>query len=91
MNAHTVEFNAAAALISPKNPAVFCSAEDHDDRAGARGMTYVLVGLFLYFLPFLNALFQRRTNTSAIFLLNLFLGWTFIGWVVALVWSQKKA
>jgi hypothetical protein len=24
----------------------------------------------------------------AIFVLNLFLGWTFVGWVVALVWAN---
>lgn len=26
-------------------------------------------------------------NASGIFLLNLFLGWTFIGWVIALIWT----
>jgi len=26
----------------------------------------------------------------AISLLNLFLGWTFVGWVAALVWAVKK-
>jgi len=40
-----------------------------------------------YFLPTIIGLLRRRTNKLAIFLLNLFLGWTFIGWVVALVWS----
>ena len=39
----------------------------------------------VYFLPSFCAIGKR--NAGAIFLLNLFLGWTFLGWVVALVWS----
>jgi len=26
-------------------------------------------------------------NMDAILILNLFLGWTFLGWVIALVWA----
>lgn len=40
-----------------------------------------------YLLPTTIAIIRRRTNTTAIFVLNLFLGWTLIGWVVALTWS----
>jgi hypothetical protein len=40
-------------------------------------------------LPTIIALARRRHNTLAIFLLNFFLGWTFVGWVVSLVWSVK--
>ena len=38
-------------------------------------------------------MFRRKANTIAIFALNLLLGWTFIGWIVSLVWSltsEKK-
>ena len=38
-----------------------------------------------YFLPTLIGLGKR--NRGAIFVLNAFLGWTFIGWVLALVWA----
>jgi hypothetical protein len=31
--------------------------------------------------------FRRHPNKGAIIIFNLFLGWTFIGWVVALVWG----
>ena len=44
-----------------------------------------------YFLPTLSA-WSRKNHTAAIFALNLFLGWTGIGWVVALVmalWSNN--
>lgn len=40
-----------------------------------------------YFLPTTIAIIRRRLNTGTIFTLNFFLGWTFIGWVVALVWA----
>jgi hypothetical protein len=39
----------------------------------------------IYFLPSIIA-YNHRNGTS-IFLVNLFLGWTFIGWVVAIVWA----
>jgi hypothetical protein len=42
---------------------------------------------FLYLLPFAIAIGRGRTNTGAICALNLFLGWTLVGWVVALVWA----
>ncbi|HEY1801793.1 MAG TPA: superinfection immunity protein [Terriglobales bacterium] len=46
-------------------------------------------GFLLYFLPSIIALAHSKRNTLAIFLLNFFLGWTFIGWIVALVWAVK--
>jgi len=42
----------------------------------------------LYFLPFLIG--YNKKNAVAIFTLNFFLGWTLIGWVVALVWAVSK-
>ena len=40
-----------------------------------------------YFLPTIIAFIRRSNNAGGIFLLNLFLGWTFIGWIVSLVWA----
>ena len=51
----------------------------------------LLAGVFFYFIPSLVGA-DKKFNSS-IFVLNLFLGWTFIGWVAALVWavgSSKK-
>lgn len=42
-----------------------------------------------YFLPFAIAFYKKRINTGAIFALNLFLGWSLVGWVIALVWALK--
>jgi hypothetical protein len=47
-----------------------------------------IVSLF-YFLPFAIAFKRKRANTGAIFALYLFLGWSLIGWVIALVWALK--
>lgn len=44
----------------------------------------------MYFLPTIVSAFSKNKNTVSVFFLNLLLGWTFIGWVVALVWAAKK-
>jgi hypothetical protein len=54
------------------------------------GVVVFLILLAIYFLPTIIALLRRQPNTLAIFLLNFFLGWSFIGWVVALVWSVTR-
>ncbi|MBP1222850.1 superinfection immunity protein [Flavobacterium sp. 1355] len=46
--------------------------------------------LAIYFLPTLIAVSRKKTNRTAITLLNFFLGWTFIGWIAALVWACLK-
>jgi hypothetical protein len=46
-------------------------------------------GFVMYFLPSIIALARSKRDLLSIFLLNLFLGWSVIGWVVALVWSVK--
>lgn len=49
---------------------------------------FLLVSLFLYFLPAFLA--RNKSNFTAILLVNLFLGWTFIGWIVALIWALSS-
>jgi hypothetical protein len=41
----------------------------------------------IYFLPGIVAHMRDHPQENPIVVLNLFLGWTLIGWVVALVWS----
>lgn len=57
---------------------------------GYYDVRFFIISLALYFLPFIIALVRKHKNTLAIFLLVLFLGWTFVGWVIALIWSVKK-
>jgi hypothetical protein len=40
---------------------------------------------FLYFLPWAIAATRGRPNTGGVFLVNLLIGWTVVGWIVALV------
>jgi hypothetical protein len=40
-----------------------------------------------YFLPAVVAFLRRHHKRSAILVLNLLLGWTCIGWIIALVWA----
>jgi len=47
------------------------------------------VGFAMYFLPTIIAFARSKRDTTSILLLNFFLGWTMIGWVVALVWAVK--
>ena len=53
-------------------------------------LTIVIVAvvfLAVYFLPWIVAANRGHRNTVAIFILNLFLGWSFIAWIIALVWA----
>jgi hypothetical protein len=62
------------------------------------GMTHIFPAFFfpffgfgfvMYFLPSIVALARSKRDIAGIVLLNFFLGWTMIGWVVALVWAVK--
>jgi hypothetical protein len=46
----------------------------------------LLVAAF-YFLPTILGMLRHKRNSLAIFALNLLLGWTLIGWIIALVWG----
>ena len=45
--------------------------------------------MLMYFLPTIIAAARSKYDVAAIFVLNFFLGWTFIGWIIALVWALK--
>ncbi|KJK59256.1 membrane protein [Saccharothrix sp. ST-888] len=48
---------------------------------------FLIVGLVMYFVPTVIAFLRGTRNKGAVLVVNLFLGWTFIGWVVALAMS----
>jgi hypothetical protein len=41
----------------------------------------------IYFTPWLVAVSRKHHNRGAICALNLFLGWTVLGWIIAIVWA----
>jgi hypothetical protein len=57
--------------------------------AGSGGSAFTLVVLLGlgYFLPPVIAGLRGHHQAGAIFILTLFLGWTVLGWIAALVWS----
>ena len=62
------------------------------DAIGAVGLVaFALVGLIAYFLPSIIAMKRGTDHAAGIMLLNLFLGWTLIGWVAALVWAVSDS
>ena len=51
------------------------------------GTVVTLLLVALYFLPAIAADLRRHPSAFAIGLLNLLLGWTVLGWIIALVWA----
>lgn len=47
----------------------------------------VLLALALYFLPTIIVIARNKKNGCSIIIINLFLGWTFLGWVITLAWA----
>jgi hypothetical protein len=57
--------------------------------AGA-GVFLVLIGLFFYFIPTVVAAARHVPNVGSVAVINIFLGWTFIGWIVALAMAARS-
>lgn len=47
----------------------------------------LVAGLALYLLPSGFAVLRNHRQTAPILIVNFFLGWTLIGWIIALAWS----
>ena len=55
---------------------------------GGLGLGLILLLLIgPYWIPTLIAFSRKHPSKGGVLALNLFLGWTFIGWVVAIVWA----
>ena len=51
----------------------------------------LLLVLTAYFLPSLVAMWRNVSSIGSVVVINLFLGWTFVGWVVALAMAARSA
>jgi hypothetical protein len=40
-----------------------------------------------YMMPWIIAVRREKKNQKIICLFNLLLGWTFVGWIIALIWA----
>jgi len=50
----------------------------------------IVVIQLIYYLPSLVTIVRKRPDILKIFLFNMLLGWTIIGWILALMWSLKN-
>ena len=50
----------------------------------------ILIALAIYLLPTIVGALLRVRGLFVIFLVNVFLGWTIAGWVVALMWVFQR-
>ncbi len=48
-------------------------------------MTFLTVLFLMYWLPTIIAIVRRTPSALGVAVLNFFLGWTVIGWIIALV------
>ena len=55
-------------------------------------MSIVLIILvaMVYLFPSIVACSNKKANAGAIAVLNIFLGWTFLGWLGSLIWAMTK-
>ncbi len=61
-----------------------------DSGGGAAVAVLVLFLLALYFLPTVVALLRKAPDRGTVIVLNLFLGWTLVGWVSALAIASRS-
>jgi hypothetical protein len=52
--------------------------------AASAGWCSLIFAIACYFIPTIVALTREIPNAGSVVVINFFLGWTFIGWVVAL-------
>ena len=53
-------------------------------------MIWFIFFVVLYFAPAITAYQKKKENLNSIIVVNLFLGWTLLGWVLALAWALAK-
>jgi len=79
--------------VSPQRP-----AREDDDSPGVGDVLGALVGsvggflclafcLAFYFTPSIVAIVRRHNNIAPILVVNFFLGWLLVGWVISLAWA----
>lgn len=54
-------------------------------------MHFLIFAIGLYFLPAIVAALRHTHNATGILLLNIFFGWTVIGWFIALLMAIGSA
>jgi len=50
----------------------------------------LFIGFAVYFIPIIIAFVRKHNNFVPICLLNIFAGWTFLGWLASLLWALNS-
>jgi len=50
-------------------------------------MSFLLFLFVMYWLPTLIAIVRGTPSALGVAMLNFFLGWTVVGWIMALIWA----
>jgi hypothetical protein len=58
---------------------------------GAGAAVLGVLVLIIYFLPTVVAVARKVTNQGSVAVINIFLGWTLIGWVAALAMACRTS
>lgn len=52
--------------------------------------TWLFISLAIYFIPVVIAYIRKHNNILPIAILTIFLGWTFFGWLAAVLWALNS-
>ncbi|CAM3900514.1 superinfection immunity protein [Mycobacterium frederiksbergense] len=66
------------------------SEDDSGAAAGFAVVVLVVLSFIVYWVPTVIAFIRAVPNKASVLVINLFLGWTLIGWVVALAMSVRS-
>jgi hypothetical protein len=54
-------------------------------------LSILAIGIAIYILPSISAYIMGHKYLARIILVNVFLGWTGIGWIACLIYSMKES
>lgn len=83
----------SARLLSLILPLVSLPAMAADGGGGTVffGFIVIVIGGGIYLAPTIIASRKGHPNTTSIAIINITLGWSLIGWIIALVWAVKES
>ncbi len=53
-------------------------------------LSWIFITLAIYFIPVIVAYIRKHNNILAITIMTLMIGWTFFGWLAALLWALNS-
>jgi hypothetical protein len=85
------ELNRQTSKISAgKQEHMTLAASGNDAGAGIAVVFIIIIGIAAYWVPTIVATIRKVPNRGSVIVVNLFLGWTLVGWVVALAMAARS-